>query len=198
MRGTGAIVLAAGGSRRFGAPKQLLEFEGASLIRRAVGSAIGGGCDPVVVVVGAIRDQLINELRELRVEIADNAHWEQGLGTSIRCGLRHLLGCGRAIDGVVLLACDQPLVDARCIGDLIATAERSGKPIAASRYAGTLGIPAFFSGDYFERLQALADESGAKSLIASNAADVAEIAFEGGAIDIDTPADFRSLSEESG
>jgi len=73
--------------------------------------------------------------------------------------------------------------------------EDSGKPIVASRYARTLGVPALFDRTCFEALLALPDESGAKTLIDSRAGDVAEIEFEHGAIDIDTPADLERVNE---
>src|SRR5204863_8210721 len=87
----GAIVLAAGGSSRFGKPKQLLVFEGESLVQRAVRVATEAGCDPVVVVVGDVRNQIETELRETAAVIVENRQWQRGLGVSIRSGLRHLL-----------------------------------------------------------------------------------------------------------
>jgi molybdenum cofactor cytidylyltransferase len=92
-----------------------------------------------------------------------------------------------------LLACDQPFVDARTISALMTMREDSGKPIVASRYANTLGVPALFDRSCFAALLALPDDSGAKMLIESRGRDVAAIEFEQGAIDIDTPADFERL-----
>ena len=117
-----------------------------------------------------------------------------GIGTSIRSGLQHLLCAHPKVDAVVLLACDQPFVEARIISALMTMHEDSGKPIVASRYANTLGVPALFDCSCFEALLALLDDSGAKALIESRGADVAEIPFEQGAIDIDTPADFEQLT----
>ncbi len=64
----------------------------------------------------------------------------------------------------------------------------------ASHYAGTLGIPAFFDATWFGTLLSLADESGAKSLLRSHPDDVANIEFEGSAVDIDTPNEYASLT----
>jgi molybdenum cofactor cytidylyltransferase len=126
--------------------------------------------------------------------IVENAEWRNGMGTSIRRGLQQL---PRSVDAVVLLACDQPFVDASIVGKLIAAWEETGRPITASCYANTLGVPALFDRSCFEALLNLADDSGAKSLIAARSDDVASIAFEDGAIDIDTPADFQRLIAES-
>jgi molybdenum cofactor cytidylyltransferase len=196
MRNLGAIILAAGGSSRFGQAKQLLSFQGESLVRRAVRSAIEAGCACVNVVVGDARDRIETELRETPAVIVKNPEWQRGLGTSIRCGLRHLLGSQPELDAVVLLACDQPFVDANVIRSLIAQQEASRKPIVACSYANTLGIPALFDRACFESLLALPDDSGAKALIESRSADVAQIEFERGALDIDTPADFERIRTE--
>ncbi|MEY2488355.1 MAG: molybdenum cofactor cytidylyltransferase [Verrucomicrobiota bacterium] len=192
MRNVGAIILAAGGSSRFGQAKQLLSFHGESLVRRAVRGAIEADCACVAVVTGEARDRIENELRETSAVIIENPEWQRGLGSSIRCGLRHLVSSSLELDAIVLLACDQPFVDASIIKSLIAQWENSRKPIVASSYAGTLGVPALFDRSCFEALLALPDGSGAKSLIESRAADVARIEFEKGAIDIDTPGDFQS------
>lgn len=191
MRNVGAIILAAGGSSRFGQAKQLLSFQGESLVRRAVRAAIDAGCACVTVVVGDARDRIETELRETAAVIVKNPEWQRGLGTSIRCGLRRLLSSQPELDAVVLLACDQPFVDASVITSLIAQQENSGKPIVACSYANTLGVPALFDRGCFESLLALPDDPGAKALIESRPADVAQIEFEKGAIDIDTPADFE-------
>lgn len=191
MRNVGAIILAAGGSSRFGQAKQLLSFQGESLVRRAVRTAIDAGCACVTVVVGDARDRIETELRETAAVIVENPEWQRGLGTSIRCGLRWLLSSHPELDAVVLLACDQPFVDASVITSLIAQRKNSGKPIVACSYANTLGVPALFDRGCFEPLLALADDSGAKALIESRPADVAQIEFEKGAIDIDTRADFE-------
>ena len=193
MPNVGAIILAAGGSSRFGQAKQLLSFQGESLVRRAVRGAIEAGCACVTVVVGNARDRIETELRETPAVIVENPEWQHGLGTSIRCGLRHLLSSRPELDAVVLLACDQPFVDASVITSLIAQRETSHKPIVACSYANTLGIPALFHRSCFESLLALPDDSGAKALIESRSADVSQMEFEKGAIDIDTPADFTQI-----
>jgi molybdenum cofactor cytidylyltransferase len=196
MRNVGAIVLAAGGSSRFGAAKQLLSFQGESLVRRAVRAAIDAGCACVTVVIGDARDSIAAELRETPVLITENSEWQRGLGTSIRCGLRDLLASRPELDAVVFLACDQLFVDAHLITLLIGRWKTSGKLIVASSYAKTLGIPALFDRACFESLLALPDHSGAKALIESRSADVAQVDFEKGAIDIDTPADLARIKRE--
>jgi molybdenum cofactor cytidylyltransferase len=207
MRNIGAVILAAGGSTRLGQPKQLLTFRGETLVRRAVRAASEAGCDPVIVVVAGdlakpirseldIRDSRISSSAALknwvRPILVENAEWQRGLGTSIRCGIQEMR---ESTDAVVLLTCDQPLVDGAVIAQLISMQEKSSKPIVASSYSNTLGVPALFDRSCFEALMALADDSGAKRLIANQINDVASIPFERGAFDIDTQEDFERLKK---
>jgi molybdenum cofactor cytidylyltransferase len=197
MRNVGAVILAAGGSSRFGQPKQLLKFRGETLAGRAVRAVAEAHCAPVIIVVGESENAIREGLRETVAVILENPDWQRGLGTSIHRGLEHLIELAPATDAVILLACDQPLVDAGTIVTLIAEQARTPKPMVASHYANTLGVPALFDRSCFDDLLALPDNSGAKSLIAARPDDVASIAFEDGAIDIDTPADFQRLIAES-
>jgi molybdenum cofactor cytidylyltransferase len=194
MPNVGAIILAAGGSRRFGSPKQLLAFQSESLVHRSVRVATEAGIASIAVVAGESIDAIKGEVRETSAAVVENRDWELGLGTSIRCGLRHLRASIPDLEAVVIIACDQPFVEASIIAALLEERKRSGQPIVASSYAGTLGIPALFDRSCFEALFALPDDSGAKALIESRPDEVAQIKFEQGAIDIDTPADLERLA----
>ncbi|MFL6521139.1 MAG: NTP transferase domain-containing protein [Chthoniobacterales bacterium] len=191
MRNVAAVILAAGGSSRLGRPKQLLIFHGETLIRRSVRAAAGAGCDPVIVVVGNLGDTIQRELRSTSTIVVENPEWQRGLGTSVRRGLQEV---GDSIDAVVLLTCDQPLVDKTLVAELITVHEKIRKPMVAASYANTLGVPALFDRSCFADLLALPNDSGAKKLITSRPNDVATVPFEQGAIDIDTPEDFERLT----
>src|SRR4051812_15575768 len=194
MSGVAAIVLAAGGSTRLGRPKQLVTFGGETLVRRAINAAAAGGCAPVVVVVGETESLIRRELSGSSAEFVVNVDWQRGLGTSIRCGMEQLLARERNPAAVILVACDQPFVDAALIATLRATHESTGNPIVACRYAGTLGIPAVFDASCFGELLSLPDDSGAKAIISANADRVAEVPFAAGEFDIDTAADLERLN----
>ena len=201
MRSTAAVILAAGESVRLGQPKQLLPFRGKPLLRAAVDSAHEAGCIPIVVVVSdvektspsaiALRHRIEQALAGSEAVLVENSEWRRGMGTSVRTGVRSV-GASH-VDSLVLLVCDQPLVDAATIALLRARREQTGKPIIASAYAGTLGVPALFDRSLFDALQNLPDGEGAKSLIRNHAGDVGQIALPNGAIDIDTPDDWEKL-----
>jgi molybdenum cofactor cytidylyltransferase len=191
----GAIVLAAGGSARFGKPKQLSIFRGETFVRRIVAAANEPECAPIVVVVGRDAAQITSELAGLRVSTAVNRNWSNGLGSSIAVGVKHAVGIAPNLDAAILLTCDQPFVDAAALRQLIELHLENGKTIVASAYAESLGIPALFGRSCFGDLLQLRGDRGAKGIILARQHDVARLNFPAAAIDIDTAADYEKLRD---
>ena len=190
-----AVVLAAGGSARFRKPKQFVLFQGETFIKRIVAAAIQARCAPVVVVTGKDSAPIGLELSGLTVSIAVNPRWQSGLGSSIVVGIRHAMNLAPDVDAVVLLTCDQPFVTTVVLAQLIQLRLTSGKPIIASAYAETIGIPALFDRSCFSDLLRLKGDSGAKRIILTRPHDVASFNFPSGEIDIDTAADYEKLDQ---
>jgi molybdenum cofactor cytidylyltransferase len=205
MRSAAAVILAAGESVRLGQPKQLLSFGGRPLLRATIDSARDAGCTPIAVVVPAVeptapasvalRHGIERALAGSEAILVENPEWRRGIGTSLRAGVR-AVSIANVAEALVLLVCDQPKVDSTTIALLRARREQTGKPIVASAYADTMGVPALFDLSFFEALMNLPDEQGAKALILSHAEDVAQIAFPDGAIDIDTSVDWEEFRRE--
>ena len=192
----GAIVLAAGASSRFGQPKQLLQFEGKSLVRRIVEAASHANCSPVIVVTGHAGAEVKRDLDRTNAILVENSHWKTGIGTSIRSGLRYVIDNAPDADAALLLVCDQPFVDRDVLSSLIALHSETGKSIVASRYAHTLGVPALFHQSIFPELLRLSGNAGAKSIILSNRERVAEFPFPRGKIDLDKVEDLESITRK--
>ncbi|MDB5307587.1 MAG: hypothetical protein JWO38_1789 [Gemmataceae bacterium] len=195
MNRVAVAVLAAGGSSRMGRPKQLLPFAGRSLLRHAAEVALAAECGPVVVVLGAGADRLHPEVDGLPVEVIVNSEWELGPGTSVRAAVE-TIEPNRQVDALVFLLCDQPRADAENVRRLIAVREATGLPMAASGYAGTLGVPALFARALFADLCALPPTAGAKQVLARRPDAVAVVPFPGGEIDLDTPEDYARWVQE--
>ena len=202
MSGTrliGAIVLAAGNSSRMGAagPKQLLTYQGQSLVRRAIDTACMSAVGPIVVVLGANAEQVRPAVEGLGVEIVGNPHgWEAGMGSSASCaGLERALAVIPNLDAIVFMLCDQPLVTPEDIRGLIEAHLQTGKPLIASSYSGTLGVPALVGKECFDRVTALPDEAGAKALFLEGGGEVERVPTEVpcAAVDIDSPEDYEKL-----
>ena len=189
----GAVILAAGASSRMGMPKQLLEYGGQTLVRRAALAARKAGCTPIVVVTGAHAKELENELRELRLRETNNAAWESGMGSSIRAGVQAVLETNDKISALILMVCDQPFVTSDVLSGLIRAHHKTGREIVASSYGAIIGVPALFGQAFFGELLRLNSATGARQVIQKHLAQVHAVSFPQGAVDLDTPADFARL-----
>jgi CTP:molybdopterin cytidylyltransferase MocA len=187
-----AVVLAAGGSRRLGEPKQLLRLAGQALVRRAALAALGSRAERVLVVTGAHAERVEAAVAGLAVEPVRCEAWETGLAASLRTGVSAALAPGDA--SVLLLLADQPGVDATLLDRLIALQRNEGHELAASHYGGEPGVPAIFAPRFARELLALAGDRGAKALLLRERARVALVPFANGALDVDTPDDWARVS----
>lgn len=178
-----------------GRPKQTLQFEGMSLLRRATLAALDATCRPVVVVTGANAELVRRELEPLDVHEAFNADWESGMGSSVRTGIECLLSIEADVAAAVLLLCDQPHVTADVVSSLLAAHHTTGRPIVASSYGESFGVPAVFSSTLFPELMQLTGSSGAKEIIKRHSSDAHFVPFPKGKVDVDTPDDYSSLTE---
>jgi molybdenum cofactor cytidylyltransferase len=190
----GAIVLAAGASSRLGQAKQLVVHRGRPLLRGAAEEALAARCDRVLVVLGAHEREVRAALVGLPVDVVVNDGWGEGMASSIRCGVEWAVReGGEAWEGALFLVCDQPALSAAHLERLLG-ARQEGVAAVASRYAGSVGIPAFIGRALFPRLLELRGNEGAKRVLVASAP--ATVDWPEGAIDLDTPEDLASLRTE--
>lgn len=192
----GVVILAAGESARMGEPKQLLEHRGRTLLDHAIDVALSLRVVPVVVLgahAGLIRD----EIGDRPVIVAENPTWRDGMGASLRIGLRALVAAVPETSAAIFMLCDQPLVSAATLAALISAHQRNDHAIVASEYGGTLGVPALFARPMFVDLFALDATAGAQQVIQAHRERALGIPFPDGVVDIDTPADYSRLRELS-
>jgi CTP:molybdopterin cytidylyltransferase MocA len=188
--GCAALVLAAGGSRRLGRPKQLVEIGATTLVRHAAQAALECGAAPVAVVLGSHAQEVWAALEGLAVERIDNPRWEEGMGSSIRAGIRTL--GNRAVDSVVIVPCDQPGLTAAHLIQLVEAHRRTGH-IAATGYPDGPGAPAVFGLRCFALLGSLAGDTGARTLLRSGLEPVVVVDNPLLIRDLDTPMDLEDL-----
>ena len=190
----GLLLLAAGSSSRMARPKQLLSYQGQTLLRHAAEVAAASPCRPLVLVTGALHDELLPEIDGLPFHVIRNDNWADGMGGSIAAGLAKLETAaeGPKVDAIVVILCDQPLLTGEVIGELIVQFQATGQPVVASAYAGTQGVPALFSRAIFPALLNLRGASGARELL-QQYAHLPTVDFPGGATDVDTQAQYAAL-----
>jgi molybdenum cofactor cytidylyltransferase len=190
----GIIILAAGGSKRMGQPKQLLKVGDAPLIQHTAQIALATGMKPVVVVLGSNEKEHREALKKVPVEIASNAKWESGLGGSLKIGLS-VIEKNEKINAVIVMVCDQPLLSTDHLNALKEQYIATHKRIIASYYAGTAGVPVLFDRSLFGEIQNLSNDEGAKKLILQHPNETVGVVFPEGSVDLDTPEDYEKFTD---
>ena len=192
MPEVGVILLAAGASARLGQPKQLVTYQGKTLLRRAAEAAVYSVCRPIVVVLGAQAALMQLELDGLPVTPVENVDWASGMASSLQVGLAAM---PETAAGVVVMVCDQPGLSSEILDALVAAGRTADAPLAACEYVGALGVPAFFEKSLFPELRALTGQEGAKKIILRHVAQAARVSFPEGGWDLDTPGDLAQLPD---
>jgi molybdenum cofactor cytidylyltransferase len=190
--GLWTVVLAAGGSRRLGAPKQLVRARGRALLLRAVEIAAAATPGRVLVVLGAQGLRLRQLLRRHRadVNIVYNGRWAEGMAGSFRTGIGALPTRTRA---ALFMAVDQPSLTPASIDRLVrAWAAHPGRAAAAS-YGGHVGVPAILPRRALRRLRDASGDIGARALLRGGEVDVTRIEMPEASFDLDTVEDLARL-----
>jgi molybdenum cofactor cytidylyltransferase len=192
MNSLGTILLAAGSSSRLGQSKQLLEVDGQPLVRRQAELLLA--LEPACVVVVSGADQLAVEqaLHGLPVQRVHNPNWQQGMGTSLSCGIRAM---PERVRGALLLLCDQWRITAEDL-QMLVTAWKPGPVRAVSAEWNNAqghtvaGAPAIFPRALFAKLLKLRGDRGAQQLLKHYSGGTQEINLPNAGFDIDLPADL--------
>jgi molybdenum cofactor cytidylyltransferase len=180
------LVLAAGGSRRLGQPKQLLPYRGRTLLDHALAMARACGFDQLICAVG---DELPGVDFE-GVEVVHNPHRGEGCSSSIAVALGAV---DPRNDVLVLLLGDQPGVRAESVAALLAA--RGDARFAVCRYDDGRGHPFAFGRDAFGELAAMHGDKAVWKLLDRHADEVVEVPIAGPVpIDVDTWADYQALT----
>ena len=193
MKKYGIIILAAGESKRFGKPKQLATYKGKTLLQNVIDEAAKTDEAAVCVVLGAHREDILAGHITAHIIAGINEDWQSGMASSIQTGLHRLQQNYTDLEGVIIAVSDQPFLSATIFDALIAEQKKSFKGIVASAYANTLGTPVYLDKKYFEKLMALKGDGGAKQILETHEDDVAQVQFEQGEIDIDSPEDLAAI-----
>jgi molybdenum cofactor cytidylyltransferase len=186
-----AIVLAAGSGSRMGEQKLLLQIAGRTIIEWVVDAALGSGANEVIVVIGAEGERVRESLGRRAVTVVENAHYMEGMSTSIRAGLD---SAAVDTDAVAFLLGDQPFVTSELIDLVLARFAETGAPLVRPIAAGRPAHPVLIGRDLFPELRRLEGDLGARELIAAHAEQAEFVQLDDGrvAFDIDTLGDYRS------
>ena len=190
---TAALILAAGGSRRLGRPKQLEPWGDSTLLGRVVSVAREMPVDEIWVVVGAESEKILAETDLGDAGVIENPEWEEGIASSLRVGLDALTHLSR-VERVVIMMGDQPDVSPEVVERLLEEHKRAKRPVSIPKYRYTLGNPVVVDRSLWSRVMSLEGDEGAMRLWRAHPEWVNEVWFpEQPPRDVDTEADVVEL-----
>ena len=190
---TTGLVLAAGGSKRLGQPKQLLPYGAATLLDHVVGTARSCPFDQLLCVIGGGAPQIRATVDLDGVQVVENNHFGEGCSSSIAAALS---AADPRCDVLVLMLGDQPGVSAATVAKLLAG--RGDSDLAACAYDDGRGHPLAFARSTFDQLASLHGDKGVWKLLERHGDQVVDVPV-GGAIprDVDTWEDYEAVVREA-
>ncbi len=196
----GAIILAAGAAQRMGRPKQVLPYQHMTLVEHVTAQALAAGFNPVGVVTGAYHEEVARVLPGT-VHTLYNPDWQEGMGTSLAYGIKHLQAIARrtvqgSLAAIMVMLADQPRVDATLLQQYLHTFQSNDCDAVALQYPSGPGVPALFSASLFDVLQNTDGQQGAKAILRSPKYKVLTLAQLEAYWDIDTPEDYQQLTTQ--
>lgn len=193
----GAIILAAGLSKRMGKPKLLLPFNEVPIIHYPVSLAVENQLNPIVIICGKYMDNIKNTLCHFdgKVKFIYNEYYETGMSTSLKLGINTVKD---QVDAVLVFLGDQPLVPNEVIQKILQeyqTNKEKGICIIRPRFGDQQGHPILFDRSVFHQFQHLHGDVGGKEIIEANKKHMKIIDFsnDNWGIDIDTPEEYDTL-----
>jgi molybdenum cofactor cytidylyltransferase len=187
------LLLMAGLSSRLGFPKALLPYGGRVLIERVLEQALASRLSRVTLVLGFQAPRIRSAIRslegDLRLEVLVNRHFDQGLSSSIRAGLRVL---DPSAGGVMFILGDQPLLNTAAIDRLIRAFRRQQAPMVVPFYGNRPGNPVIFGRGLLPELRKLRGDTGGREIIKRNPEQVLKVPIRPQYLgwDVDTWADY--------
>lgn len=188
----GIIILAAGESKRMGVPKQLLDLNGQSMLKKIVHAALDTDCYPITVVVGAHKKHVVPELQDMPVNITDNPHWKSGMAGSIKMGLVGTYIISKEVEAVIITTSDMPHISKDTFNELINAGKEEKSSIVISDYGKGKGVPALIKRELFEEILNLEGDQGARQIFNKHKDKLTTISFSGGLVDLDTKEDYHN------
>ncbi len=187
-----AVILAAGGSRRFGSPKQLTRWGEKTFLEHAVEVMLASSVNSVVVVLGAEVEQSMALLAHQSVQIVINEQWAIGQSSSLQAGLAAL---PETVGAVLFLPIDMPGITPQLINAIIQRYRQTLAPVVWPEFEGQRGNPVLFDRTLFPELWQISGDTGGRAVLLAHQQQAERVAVTERAVllDIDCPMELQSL-----
>jgi molybdenum cofactor cytidylyltransferase len=215
------IILAAGGSTRFGQPKQLLDWHGQPFVRVVARTALEAGLWPVFVVTGANSSSVEAAIQDLDVHVVHNDDWQHGQGSSIKTGILTFLSPPSSghlpqiqqmkfkskmnetavgvesgwegVGGAIFLLTDQPQVTTSILQALVEKHAEGLQPIVAPMVIDQRANPVLFDRSTFKDLAAIEGDVGGRAIFHKHRVEYLPWHDDRLLLDVDTPEMYQRL-----
>jgi molybdenum cofactor cytidylyltransferase len=188
------VILAAGGSLRFGRPKQLLDWSGEPFVRAVARTALAAGLSPVMVIAGAEAGQVRAAVMDLPVQVLLNEQWVEGQASSIRLGVSALdADALRRPGAAIFLLVDQPQVSASILSALVEVHARQLPTILAPMVMDQRANPVLFDRRAFADLLDLKGDVGGRAVFSKHKVEYLPWHDDSLLLDVDTPEQYEHL-----
>jgi molybdenum cofactor cytidylyltransferase len=184
------IVLAAGGSTRFGQSKPLLDWKGKPFVNQIARTALDAGLDPVIVITGYAADAVQAAVADLNVQCVFNPDWESGQAGSVKAGIHSL---ANEIGAAIFLLADQPQLTASLLKAELELYRQHLSAVIAPMIDGRRANPVLFDRVAFDALTQISGDAGGRQVFSQFQVKWLEWNDRGLLVDVDTPEDYEQL-----
>lgn len=190
----GAIILAAGESKRMGKPKLLLPFGYKTIVETVVNNVIQSKADEALVVLGADPEEIKEKIKDFPVTITVNPHYKEGMLSSVQWGFNAI---PENIRGVLVCLGDQPSIPPSIMDKVIEAFRSSKKGIVVPAFNKNRGHPVLIDVKYRKEIEDLSPDVGLRDIVYNHPEDTLEVEVDNPAIlrDIDNPNDYKKETE---
>lgn len=185
------VVLAAGGSKRFGSSKQLADIGGETLLTRVLGGVRSWAPGRIIVVLGAEADSVRQSIPD-GIDVVVCSDWESGMAASLAAGVAVVAG-DSTVERCAVVMGDTLGLDREDASAVIAASDVDSDAVVQATFRGSPSHPTVFPRTWFDRLMAISGDQGARELLRSGYENVVRVPLvKSDLIDVDTQGDLPS------
>lgn len=199
QRHIGAVVLAAGMSKRMGQPKMLLPWEGRrTIIEHILHQLHLSRLTNITVVTGYRAGEVTARVTPLNANVAFNEDFETGeMLSSLKAGLRAM---PPHISAALVVLGDQPRIQPRVINQVLLAYAEGGQGIVAPSYQMRRGHPILIDRRYWPEILALPADGAPRDFINAHQEQITYVNVDTDSVlvDVDTPEDYQRERRRAG
>jgi molybdenum cofactor cytidylyltransferase len=199
QRHIGAVVLAAGMSKRMGQSKVLLPWSGRkTIIEHILDQLVLARIQHITVVTGHRSGDLRERVGHLATSVVYNPHYASGeMLSSLKAGLSAMPS---HISAALVVLGDQPRLQPRVVMQVLTAYAEGAGTIVAPSYQMRRGHPILIDRRYWPEILDLPDDGAPRDVIDRHKDSIAYVNVDTDSVlrDIDTPQDYQQERRQAG